>query len=53
MVNPIPEGCNSINAYIIVPNAKDAIAFYEKAFGAEPASGPTAEVDQSSEVDQA
>ena len=34
-VNPIPAGCNSINAYIIVPNAKEAIAFYETAFGAE------------------
>lgn len=34
-VNPIPDGCNSINAYIIVPNALEAIAFYKKAFGAE------------------
>jgi PhnB protein len=35
-VSPIPEGYSSLCAYLIVPNAVEAIAFYGKAFGAEP-----------------
>ena len=34
MTSPIPEGYHSLTAYIVVPDAKQAIAFYEKAFGA-------------------
>lgn len=34
-VNPIPDGCHTINAYLILQNSAEAIAFYEKAFGAE------------------
>ena len=35
-VNAIPEGCNSVNAYLTVPNSKEALEFYAKALGAEP-----------------
>ena len=35
MVSAIPEGYDSVTSYLVVPNAKEAIAFYEKAFGAE------------------
>jgi PhnB protein len=35
MVQPIPEGYHSITPYLIVKGAADAIAFYQKAFGAE------------------
>ena len=35
MVSPIPEGYGSVTCYLVVPNAKEAIAFYEKALGAE------------------
>ncbi len=34
-VRPIPEGFHTITPNTIVENAKNAIAFYEKAFGAE------------------
>ncbi|GAB3349240.1 VOC family protein [Lysobacter tyrosinilyticus] len=34
-VNPVPEGYHSVNAYLIVDDAAKAIAFYERAFGAE------------------
>ncbi len=34
-VTPIPEGYNTVSAYLIVGNAQEAIAFYGKAFGAE------------------
>lgn len=33
-INAIPEGCNSINAYLIVKDAQAALDFYQKAFGA-------------------
>jgi PhnB protein len=33
-VNPIPEGYHSVTPYLIVDGAADAIAFYERAFGA-------------------
>ena len=33
-VKPIPEGYHSATPYLIVHNAADAIAFYERAFGA-------------------
>ncbi len=32
MVNPIPNNCNTVNAYIIAKDAKKAIDFYIKAF---------------------
>lgn len=35
MVSPIPEGYGTVTTYLVVPNAMEAIAFYEKAFGAE------------------
>ena len=35
MVNPIPEGFNTVSAHLVVRGAKEAIAFYEKAFGAK------------------
>ncbi len=34
-VKPIPEGFNTLSAYLIVPNAKEAMDFYTKALGAE------------------
>lgn len=33
-VNPIPEGYTSVAPYLFVEDAKAAIAFYERAFGA-------------------
>ncbi len=35
MAQKIPEGFNTVSAYLIVKDAKEAIAFYQKAFGAE------------------
>ncbi len=34
MVRPIPEGYHSITPYLIVKGGADALAFYQKAFGA-------------------
>lgn len=34
-VKPIPDGCNTVNAYVVVPNCKEALDFYEKALGGE------------------
>lgn len=34
-VNPIPEGFNTVSIHMTVKNAKQAIEFYQKAFGAE------------------
>lgn len=34
-VKPIPEGYNSVNAYLAVDDAAEAIEFYERAFGAK------------------
>ena len=34
-VRPIPEGFNTLTPYLIVDGADDAIAFYQKALGAE------------------
>ena len=33
-INPIADGCNSVNAYLVVKDAQAAIDFYQKAFGA-------------------
>jgi len=33
--NPIPEGLHTITPHLTIKGAADAIAFYEKAFGAE------------------
>ena len=33
-VDPIPNGFRSVTPYMVVPNSVEAIAFYEKAFGA-------------------
>ena len=35
-VKPIPEGFNTVSAYLVVKNAVEALEFYQKAFGAEP-----------------
>jgi PhnB protein len=35
MVNPIPDGCNTINAYVIVKDGQKALDFYAKAFNGE------------------
>lgn len=42
MVNPIPTNCNSINAYIIVKDARTAMDFYAKAFGGQVGCAMTA-----------
>ena len=34
-VRKIPEGFNTVSAFLVVPNAAEAITFYKKAFGAE------------------
>ena len=34
MAQPIPDGFNTVSVYLIVPDALEAIAFYEKALGA-------------------
>jgi PhnB protein len=34
-VPPIPEGCHSVNVYLIVRNCHEAIQFYSKALNAE------------------
>ena len=34
-VNPIPEGCNSVSAYLVLKDCNKAIEFYTKAFGAK------------------
>jgi len=34
-VRPVPEGYNTVSASLILPNCKEALAFYAKAFGAE------------------
>jgi PhnB protein len=35
-VKPIPDGYNSVSAYLIVKNAAEALDFYKQALGAEP-----------------
>ena len=35
-VKAIPDGCNSVSAYLILKDCKKAIEFYVKAFGAKP-----------------
>lgn len=35
-VKPIPEGFNTVSAYLIVANAAEAMAFYAEAFAARP-----------------
>jgi PhnB protein len=45
-VKPIPEGFNTVSAYLIVPDGAKAIEFYQKAFGGEEAfrmAGPDGE----------
>ena len=34
-VNAIPAGCNTVNSYLIVKDARAALDFYAKAFGGE------------------
>lgn len=35
---PIPEGFNTVSAYLVVKDVEKALEFYGKAFGAEPGS---------------
>ena len=35
MAKAIPDGYNSVSAYLVVKNAGEALDFYQKAFGAE------------------
>ena len=35
MVSSIPEGANSVTAYLVVPDAVEAMDFYAKAFGSQ------------------
>lgn len=35
---PIPDGFNSVSAYLVVPNSEEALSFYERAFGAKTVS---------------
>jgi PhnB protein len=37
-VKPIPDGCNSISAYLIVKDGRKAIDFYANAFGGLPST---------------
>ncbi len=37
-VNAIPDGCNTVNAYLVVKDPQKAISLYEKAFGGQAAS---------------
>ena len=34
-VDPIPPRCHTVNLYLVVPDAVEALAFYANAFGAE------------------
>ncbi len=36
-VTPVPEGFNTVSAYLVVPKSTEALEFYAKAFGAETA----------------
>ena len=36
MVNPIPDGCNTVNLYLVVKDARQALDFYARAFGGTP-----------------
>ena len=52
-VKPIPDGFNSVSAYLIVRNSVDALDFYKKAFGAEACSrmaGPDGESTMHAEM---
>jgi len=35
-VKPVPEGCSTVSAYLVVPSSSEAMKFYERAFGATP-----------------
>jgi len=45
---PVPEGLHTATPYMIVKGVKDALGFYEQAFGAvemtEPTTGPEGDV---------
>lgn len=34
-VKPVPDGFNTVSAYLVVPNSIEALGFYAKALGAE------------------
>ncbi|MDA7951968.1 MAG: VOC family protein [Pirellulaceae bacterium] len=35
MTSHVPAGCNTVNTYLIVPSAREAIDYYVKVFGAK------------------
>jgi PhnB protein len=35
-IKHIPDGFSTVSAYLVVPDCKEAISFYDKAFGAQP-----------------
>jgi PhnB protein len=35
MAKPVPDGFNTVNVYLVVKDARAALDFYQKAFGAE------------------
>ena len=41
-IKAIPDGCNSVNVYLVVKNAREALDFYAKAFGGTQAACMTA-----------
>ncbi len=41
-VSPIPAGCNTVNVYLIVQDAHEAMDFYQRAFSAKGGSCMTA-----------
>lgn len=49
----VPAGFHTVNAYVVVPNSVEAIAFYEKAFGAKQAfrlAGPDGRTTMHAEI---
>jgi len=53
MVRAVPDGFSTVSVYLVVPVATEAMAFYARAFGAEPGSrmaGPDGESTMHAEM---
>lgn len=53
MARAVPEGYSNVSVYLVVPKATEAMAFYVRAFGAEPGSrmaGPDGESTMHAEM---
>lgn len=53
MPKAVPDGFNTVSTYLVVKNAKEALDFYQKAFGAEAGSrmpGPDGESTMHAEM---